>query len=303
MKARDIKKVLSLGSGTIAQYTVTQCALFGHEVVIHAFSQAGAERARTGIKERILPRIIEAGMTTEAHAQASIGRMSIIFSKEEIPQDIDIVSEAVLEDLELKKKVWAEFAPYLPKHAILTTNSSTLLPSAFAEATGAPERFLAWHFSADSFFKNLVDVMPHPGTDPQYTKAVAAFSRTLNLNPVVLEKEVGGYLANSMLVPMMAAAVRLYSDGYATVDDIDRSWMAMNGVPLGPFAIMDYVGLNTAALVLEGHIEKERLAPLHAMIEAGNLGAKTGKGFYTYPNPAFKQPDFLTMPAPVGMDE
>ncbi|NLW79080.1 MAG: 3-hydroxybutyryl-CoA dehydrogenase [Ruminococcaceae bacterium] len=301
MQASDIKKVLSIGSGTIAQFIVTQCALFGCEVVIYAFSEDEIGAAQKAIKERVLQSIIDANMTTEAYAKETMGRMRYILTKEEIPADIDLVTESVYEDPAIKKAVWSEFAPYLPKTAVLTTNTSTMLPSLFAEASGAPERFLSWHFAANTFFRNLVDVMPHPGTDPRYTRLMADFSRRIGLNPVVIEKEVGSYLANTMLASLIVAAMKLLSGGYASATEIDRSWMGVQKVASGPFGIMDSIGLNTMLLTLKPLLNETELAPLQALVDGGHLGIKTGQGFYTYPDPAFKRPGFLTDAKPVGM--
>jgi 3-hydroxybutyryl-CoA dehydrogenase len=212
-----------------------------------------------------------------------------------------VVSESVPENIPLKQKVWSEFDKYLPQDAILTTNTSTLVASMFAEASGRPERFLAWHFHLPVFTANVVDVMPHAGTDPELTQVIIEHSKKINQIPIDIRVEWPHYVYNELLTALQGAALRLAVNNVASVEDIDRAWMAIMGTKIGPFGIMDSVGLDTnyhiTAQDLELHPDtpylKEIVQFLKAKVDANELGRKTGKGFYSYPNPAYEQSEFL----------
>ena len=197
------------------------------------------------------------------------------------------------ENLELKRQIWAQFGKLVPPRAILTTNSSVIFPSEFADACGRPERFLAWHFHQLCFIKNVVDIMPHPGTDPECLSTVVEFSRHLQLQPIALKKEHRGYVFNAMLTRFLAAALELAVADVASIEDIDQAWMTVMQSTHGPFGIMDGVGLDTVANILKFGVEVEpqnvlypqALAWLQPKIDQGHLGQKTGCGFYNYARP------------------
>ena len=213
---------------------------------------------------------------------------------------MDLVSESVPEDYDLKKKVWSGFAPYLPGHSILTTNTSSLLPSKFKDACGAPERFLSWHFHTPVFFQNLVDVMPSPATDPLYCKILMDFSPMIGQNVVYLENEYPRYLANTMFGAIIRSALKLYLDGAASYEDIDKAWMGVRKADMGPFGLMDKVGLDIEIHVLsQDPTQTKAVEMLEKMVSQGKLGVKSGQGFYSYPNPKFEKPGFIVRPRPV----
>lgn len=300
MKAEEIKKVLLIGSGTMCQQVAVQCALFGCEAVIYAINEKEKQRAVDEIPAVVLAPIVKAGFATQKQADETLKRISYISAPEQTPADINLVSESVPEDYATKQVAWGAFAPYLPAHAVLTTNTSTLAPSRYMEACGAPERFLAWHFHTPVFFQNMADVMPTPKTDAAYTQCMMEFSLRVGQNAVLLEKETPSYLANNMLVPVMRAALSLYVDGAASVEDIDRAWMAVRRADAGPFGIMDKIGLDVVRHTLGGGPEFDReYAVLDAMLEEGKLGAKSGEGFYHHPNPSYQSENFVTRPKPV----
>ena len=190
------------------------------------------------------------------------------------------------------------FAPYFEKDTILATNTATMLPSAFADSSGAPERFVGWHFATPAYILNFVDVMPHPGTDPEVCRVMGEFSEMIGMNVGVMKKELGNYVSNSMLFSFMDKAFELVINGYATCEEIDKYWMIIRKAAIGPFGTMDKVGLpnmrnNYAARVDDFPIREKAIEYLDKMLAEGREGVRNGKGFYDYPNPKFEEPDFV----------
>ncbi|MEO8115612.1 MAG: 3-hydroxyacyl-CoA dehydrogenase NAD-binding domain-containing protein, partial [Phenylobacterium sp.] len=213
----------------------------------------------------------------------------------------DLVSENVPEDPQIKGEVLARVHALAPARAILTTNSSSLIPSMFAAMTGRPERLLALHFHKTVWVSNVVDVMPHSGTNLKLVGVVTEFARSIRQIPIVLQRETQGYVFNSMLQAYMTAAMALWASGTASIEDIDRAWMVAERSEHGPFGAMDYIGLDTIYHIMKYWAEasKEPAVAVAAtklkaeFIDRGRLGAKSGLGFYRYPHPAFQDPLFL----------
>lgn len=292
MKAQEIKKVLVIGSGLMSRQIALQCALFEVEVSMFGRSEISLARARRHLKRYALY-LTQGGYITPERAAAALERITLTIDPAAAAAEADLVSESVTEDLELKRQIWAKFAPLLPPQAILTTNSSVIFPSEFADASGRPERFLAWHFHQLCFIKNVVDIMPHPGTDPACLETVVEFSRRLQLQPIALKKEHRGYVFNAMLTRFLAAALELAVADVASIEDIDQAWMTVMQTSHGPFGLMDGVGLDTVANILKFGVEVEpqnalypqALAWLQPKLDDGQLGQKTGRGFYSYTRP------------------
>jgi 3-hydroxybutyryl-CoA dehydrogenase len=148
---------------------------------------------------------------------------------------------------------------------------------------------------------NVVDIMPHPGTSPEVVAVVDAFAHHIGQIPIVLKKESYGYVFNAMLNALNRAALTLAANGIAAVEDIDRAWMGVMKMPIGPFGILDTVGLKTAwditqywATTLNDPQLQANADFLKGYLDQDRLGVKNGRGFYAYPEPAFSQPDFLT---------
>jgi len=306
MEAKDIKKVLIIGSGTMGKHIGLQCALFDCDVVFYDIDESILERAMTHIS-KIAARLARQNYITEERAAAALSRMSTTTDVARACEGIQVVSESVPENVALKRKVWAQFDEFLPEDAILTTNTSTLLPSQFADASGRPERFLAWHFHLPVYTSNVVDVMPHPGTDPDVVQVMIDFSRRIQQTPIFIKKEYARFVYNEMFTALLFAAKKLAVYEVATVEDIDRAWMAIMNAPIGPFGMMDSVGLDTVLHITKGFLEqtpddqtlRDVVQFLQAQVDTGNLGMKTGKGFYSYPNPEYARPGFVERVRPI----
>jgi 3-hydroxybutyryl-CoA dehydrogenase len=170
----------------------------------------------------------------------------------------------------------------------------------FAKATGRPEKLVALHFH-DVRSTNVVDVMPHPGTSPDVTQLVHDFAVSIGQIVIMLHRENGGYVFNTMLSSLFSSALTLASRNVAAIEDIDRSWMGVMHTSMGPFGIMDQVGLSTVWTITDYWAKKTGDAQAQAnadflkqYVDKGQLGFKTNQGFYSYPNPAYTDQKFLS---------
>ncbi|BBO67890.1 3-hydroxybutyryl-CoA dehydrogenase [Desulfosarcina alkanivorans] len=298
MKIDQVKRILALGAGTMGHQIGFLCAVHGFEVRIYDKAPDMLDRAR-GRVDRLVRGFIKNGRIDAEDAPAILNRISYTDDAVSAAVDVDIVTESVPEDPELKGEVFSTFNRLCPQRTVFTTNTSTLVPSMFAEATGRPDRFLAFHFH-DILLTDVVDVMPHPGTSADSVALIRAFAERLQQTVIVLERENFGYVFNAMLSDLFKSALTLASNRVAAVEDIDRAWMGVLQAPMGPFGMMDSVGVDTVWKVTDYWARATRepqgeanAAFLKRRVDQGRLGAKCGAGFYDYPSPAFRQPGFL----------
>jgi 3-hydroxybutyryl-CoA dehydrogenase len=204
--------------------------------------------------------------------------------------DADVVIEAMAEDPKAKIDIYTKMKDLMPEKTVLLTNSSTLLPSMFAEYTGRPEKYLALHFANTIWKNNTAEVMGHPGTDPKIYDETVKFADEINMIPLQLHKEQPGYILNSMLVPFLSAAQALLATGVSDYETIDKTWELATGAPAGPFKILDIVGLETAYNInqmkpdaqVEGSVTNLIGKLLKEKIDKGETGVNAGIGFYDY---------------------
>ena len=294
MELQDIKNVLILGSGTLGLRIGLASAINNYKVKIYDIREESFQQA-IKIQDSILRQMVNESKLDENQIDAIKMRMEWTIDPEYAAKDADLVSESVPEDRELKKRVWQQFGDLCPDEAILTTNTSYLLPSMFAEESGSPERFCALHFH-DVFYANVVDIMPHPGSALWMIPLLADFGRSIGQTPVIMEKESYGYIFNSMLMAVLGAAGALVTYNITSIENVDRSWMGNFKMPMGPFGILDEIGLETAWHVTRNIKDEKSLRfakLLDSYVSQGKLGKKTGEGFYKYPDPAFKKEGFL----------
>ena len=196
------------------------------------------------------------------------------------------------ENIEQKHDFYKTAAPLFDEKTVVVTNSSTLLPSMFADDTGRPEKYLALHFANSIWKNNTAEVMVQPKTDEKYFNEVLEFAREIRMIPLPLKKEKSGYLLNSLLVPLLDSAMDLLVTGVSDPESIDTAWKVGTGAPVGPFQILDIVGLNTAyEIAAMSAAQPDRPIPyayadiakmLKEKIDKGETGVSAGKGFYEY---------------------
>ncbi len=298
MKLSEIKRVLILGAGTMGQQIGFVCAMHGYSVMMYDLSREILDDALKRM-ENLGSWFISAGRITPEQLTAIMALIDSSPDPREAAKEVDFVSESLPENPEIKARAFAVFNELCPERTIFTTNTSTLVPSMFAGKTGRPDKLAALHFH-DVRISNVVDVMPHRRTAPEVTELVSDFAKSIGQIVITLQRESNGYVFNSMLSSLFASALTLAANGVATIEDIDRSWMGVMHTSIGPFGIMDQVGLSTVWTITEYWAKKtgdsQALANadfLKQYVDNNHLGFKTMQGFYSYPNPAFAAPGFL----------
>ena len=265
-----IKKVVVAGGGVLGSQIALQSAYCGFDVTIWLRSEESIERAKPKLErfKNIYVDTLEK-MKTDANAycrglskktdlsdseidelkqnaEDAYNNIILTTSYDESASGADLIIEAIAENPEQKIAFYQELAKHMDEETILVTNSSTLLPSMFAEYTGRPEKYLSLHFANTIWENNTAEVMGHPGTDQKYYDEVAQFAEDINMIPLKLKKEQPGYILNSLLVPFLSAAEALLANDVADHETIDKTWILATGAPAGPFHILDIVGLTTA---------------------------------------------------------
>ena len=294
MELSEIRNILILGSGTLGLRIGLASAINGYRVIIYDINEDSFQEAEK-VQNSILYQLVNDGKLADSKIEEIKNAISWTTDAAMAATNADLVSESVPEDRSIKIKVWQQFGALCPEHTIFTTNTSYLLPSMFAEASGRPERFCALHFH-DVFYANVVDIMPHPGTASWMIGLLADFGRSIKQTPVIMEKESYGYIFNSMLMAVLGAAGALVTFNITSIENVDRSWMGNFKMPMGPFGILDEIGLETAWHVTRNNKDEKsvRFAKLlESYVNQGKLGKKTGEGFYTYPDPTYKKEGFI----------
>ncbi|MCM3240211.1 3-hydroxyacyl-CoA dehydrogenase [Heyndrickxia oleronia] len=296
----NYQNITVAGSGVLGSQIAYQTAFKGFNVSVYDINDGALERAKeriNGLKEHYKKDL----NATDEEVNLAYERISFNSNLSKAVADADLVIEAIPEVVQIKTDFYNELGNVAPEKTIFATNSSTLLPSQFADATGRPAKFLALHFANEIWKNNTAEVMKHPGTDMKVFNEVIEFAKAIGMVALPLYKEQPGYILNSLLVPLLDAAQLLLLNEVADAETIDKTWMIATGAPQGPFAILDVVGINTAYNITlakakaTGSQEYEKLAELlkSEYIDKGKLGRATGEGFYTYPNPNFMKPGFL----------
>jgi enoyl-CoA hydratase/3-hydroxyacyl-CoA dehydrogenase len=298
MKIDEIDTVLYIGAGTMGSANSMVAAVAGYDVILH---DARPENLET-VAERhdgAARFLVESGFcTAEAVAEAR-KRVFLEADLEKAAAKADLMSESIFEDRQLKRDIHARLDALCPHGTILTTNTSSLLVSDLEDAVERGDRFAAMHSHLGAL---LVDIVGGPRTSPETIDILRRYVHSLGAVPLVMKKEHPGYVFNAMNGPVLRTAVQLVLDERASKEDVDRAWMSDRWAPMGPFGMMDLFGLD---LMLDSwkhpspdprrEAFRERVVPfLTAYIENGNLGLKSGQGFYDYAAPTFREPTFLT---------
>lgn len=296
----EIKNVTIAGGGTLGSQIAWQSAFMGFNVVVYDAFEKGLEASKSFHKQYAELFKTSKGATKE-EIEKALSRINYSTNLAEAVKDADILSESIPEKVELKKSFYKELAKVAPEKTIFTTNSSTTLPSDYAAYTGRPEKFLALHFANGIWDTNIGEVMGHSGTAPEIFERVIKFASEIGMVPIPIQKEQNGYILNSLLVPLLSVSQELYFNGVSDFESIDKTWMISMGTKMGPFGILDMIGLQTAYNIsmlwgqkLGDQSRLERAAIIKSdFIDKGKLGVSSGEGFYKYPNPRYTDPDFL----------
>ena len=297
--AREIRSVGVVGLGTMGAGIAEVLARTGYGVVVTDADAAAVERGRARV-EKSTARAVARGKLSGAEQAALIGRIRYVGTLEELA-GCQLVIEAVPEQLELKKEIFAKLDAILADSAILATNTSSLAVTELAVSTDHPRRLLGLHFFNPAPVQKFVEVVRTVITEQDVVDDVVELVRALGKEPVVVGDKAG-FIANALLFGYLNHAVNLYEHRYASREDIDAAMRLGCGLPMGPLALMDLIGLDTAYEVLDTmyHQGRDKLhAPspiIKQMVTAGLKGRKSGRGFYTYEAPGSSAvvPDALT---------
>ena len=290
----DINRILVAGAGTLGMRIALRCALDGYQVSLFDINAKQLEIAES-VQAHIAGKLLKDGAVSAEQVALAKKNISAYNDLDVAVIGVDLVSESVVEDLDIKLAFYRDLTPKLANGTVVTTNTSFLLPSQLLSAVREPENFCALHFH-DVFTQIVLDVMPHPQTSQQTVDLLMAFGKRINHVPVYIQKENNGYMFNAMFGEILAKAGEMYVNGVGSIQDIDRSWMGNFHTPSGPFGMLDLIGLDTAWHIMAKNMRPE-VKPfadeLKRRIDDGNLGYKTGEGFYTYPRPEYAKPGFL----------
>ena len=282
---KKISKVGVLGGGLMGSGIAQVSAAAGFPTTVREVSEALCEKSRQAI-EKTLAKGIERGKVTEAERDATLAKLRFVTELKELA-DSDLLIEAVVEDLEIKNSLFSQLDKITRPDAIFASNTSSLTIIAMATASGRPDRMLGIHFFNPVPLMKLVEVVRTITTSEETERLALDFVRALGKEPI-RAKDSSGFVVNLLLIPYMIDAIKALESNVASVEDIDKGMQLGAGHPMGPFTLLDFVGLDTVYKIAEimfTEYRESRYAPpplLKRMVLAGMLGRKSGKGFYDY---------------------
>jgi len=282
---KEIRKVGVLGGGLMGSGIAQVCAQAGFDTVVRDLSAPIMEKSRRGI-EKVLAKGIERGKVTADERDAALSKLAFTTELGELAA-CDIIIEAVVEDLEMKNAMWKDLDAICPADTIFASNTSSLTIAAMAAACGRPDRMLGLHFFNPVPLMKLVEVVRTITTSDETAETAFEFAKKLGKEPI-RAKDNSGFVVNLLLIPYMLDAINALEANVASIEDIDKAMQLGAGHPMGPFTLLDFVGLDTtykiAEIMFDEYREKRYAPPplLKRMVIAGMYGRKSGKGFYDY---------------------
>ncbi len=294
-----IERVAVVGAGTMGRQIALQIARYGCPVNLYDLDGEALNEARTDQRAAAADWIAK-GIVSPDVEEAIFSRIRYERDFAAATRAVDLVIEAAPEQLELKRQVFAQLDRALPPEAIIATNSSSIRVSLLEDATERPERVANFHFYLPVWERTMVEVGGGTETLDEALDALSAFARRIGIMPLRVRRESTGFIFNRVWRAIKKEVMTVADSGVASVEDLDRAWIIMYGRQrLPPFAQMDQIGLDVIRDI-ELHYAEESGDPadlppaiLTEKVERGDLGAKSGRGFYSYPDPAYARADFL----------
>ena len=282
---KKIEKVAVFGGGLMGSGIAQVSAAAGFPTTVREISRELCDKSRSSI-EKTLAKGIERGKVTEGERDATLRNLRFATELRDC-SDADLFIEAVVEDLDIKNSLWAQLNEIAKADALFASNTSSLTIVAMAAASGRADKMLGLHFFNPVPLMKLVEVVRTITTSDETERTAIEFVRALGKEPI-RAKDSSGFVVNRLLIPYMLDAIRAIESDVATVEDIDKGMQLGAGYPMGPFTLLDFVGLDTVYKIAEimfTEYREPRYAPpplLKRMVLAGMFGKKSGKGFYDY---------------------
>ena len=293
-----IKKVAIVGSGFLGAKIALRSAMKGYPVSMYDIDRTALRKAKE-MQENELSIRVKNKTLPEQEKTIIQSRIKDTSSLIDAVIDADLVIEAIPEKVELKRNIFKEIDKASPAHTIIASNSSSIRVSLVENACMRPEKVLNLHFYDPLKQSTIVDIMRGTRTSDDTIVQVIEFVKGLEVTPLLVKKESTGFLFNRVWRAIKKETLHLVDDGVGSFEDVDRAWMIMYDRSVGPFGMMDRIGLDVVRDIELVYYSESGDASdyppmlLLDMVESGDLGVKTGKGFYSYPNPAYQDPEWL----------
>jgi 3-hydroxybutyryl-CoA dehydrogenase len=282
----EIKKIAVLGAGLMGHGICQVAAQSGYEVNLRDIEQRFVDNGMQMIKAS-LQKFQAKGQLTEGQVNEILSRIHPTVDLKEAVSDVDLIIEAVTENVELKKSTYREVDQYAPAHAIIASNTSSISITELGSTTKRPEKVCGMHFFNPPQLMKLIEVIKGAKTSEETIQTVLAVAQKMGKETVLVKKDCPGFIVNRILIPALNEAVALYWEGVADRDDIDKAIKLGLNWPMGPLMLLDYIGADTTLAIAE-ILEREIDPKFHPhtglkqMVKAQLLGRKTGKGFYDW---------------------
>lgn len=284
---KQINTITVVGSGAMGSQIAMVAALANYQVFLMDINEEMLEKAKDSLTT-LMERQISKRKRNKEEVQEAFERLTLTTSLQTAVQSTDFVIEAIVEKEEAKKALFAEMDKIAPTDAIFATNSSTIVSSRLASATNRPDKICNMHFSNPALVMALVEVVKNENTSDETVQTTVELAKSFNKVPIVLNKEISGFVMNRLLAKLMDEAIKLYENGVASFEDIDIACTKGLNHPMGPFQLIDLTGLDVHYNVrqqrfLETGDEQEKPSKtVTEKLKKDELGKKSGKGFYTY---------------------
>ncbi|AZB44010.1 3-hydroxyacyl-CoA dehydrogenase family protein [Bacillus sp. FJAT-42376] len=294
MNRKDIHTIAVIGAGQMGHQIAMLCALGGYKTILQDVNENALKKAQSTL-QRLMDKRVQKHKLSEEEAERAFAKLSMTTSLRDAAGEADFIIEAVVEKLEVKKEVFAELDEYAKPHTILATNSSTIMNSYIADSTNRPDKVINMHFFFPALVMDCVEVVTSEQTSEETARLTMEVCETINRTAVLLKKEISGFIANRILGALQREAVYLYENGYADFKDIDTICRKALNHPIGPFELMDLSGIDVGYYVMQqryaetGDPADKPFSCIEEKVKEGNLGRKTGKGWYDYSKEEVKQ--------------
>jgi 3-hydroxybutyryl-CoA dehydrogenase len=282
-----IERVLVVGAGQMGHQIAMLCALGGYTTILQDVNAKSLQKAEESLENRMNQWVDQQKITNEQKEEA-FAHLTFTTNLEEAAHDVDFVIEAIVEKLEAKRDLFQRLDSLTPAHAILATNSSTIVNSVLADVTKRPDKICNMHFFFPPLVMDCVEVVMSEKTSEETIETVMAVCKQINRTGLLIRKEISGFVANRILGAINREALHLYEEGIADFKEIDTIVKKALGHPLGPFELIDLSGADIVYNVMElryaesGKNEDKPSISIKEKVRSGNLGRKTGQGFYSY---------------------